>query len=120
MRSFSLRLTLSTEFPELQGKAVVHETNLGSNLSAAGVALLMQSVSMFGIGRLGSVLSSESWFRAVECLSATGGSQLGSKLSVAVELMVGSRLSTYDSLIANEILAYLMIEVESSGDNLQG
>ncbi len=39
--------------------SVVQETNLGSNLSAAGVVLLMQSVSVFGIGRFGSILSSE-------------------------------------------------------------
>ena len=51
------------------------------------IVLLVQSVSVFGIGRFGSILSSESWFRAAGCLSATGGSQLGSKLSVAVELM---------------------------------
>jgi hypothetical protein len=52
--------------------SVVQETNLGSSLSAAGGVSLMQSVSVFGMGRLGSVLSSESWFRAAGCLSSRG------------------------------------------------
>ena len=67
--------------------------------------VLVQSVSVFGIERFGSILSSESWFRAAGCLSATGGSQLGSKLSVAAELMVGSSLSTYGSLVANDLFS---------------
>ena len=83
---------------------LIRETNLGSKLSAASDVLLMQPLSVFGMGRLDSGLFSEGWviftsalsasdsFRAVGCLSATGGSRLSGRLVIVIELKMGSSL----------------------------
>ena len=64
----------------------------------------MQSLSVLGMGRLDSGLSSEGWavftstlstsdsFRATGCLSATGGGRPGGRLGIAAELKMGSSL----------------------------